>query len=299
MQINIDFTSSKKPKDVLIDNAFLFLANKDRILTDPKMALAVTGLSCHLFAPADILLAPILNWWSQNSFFENGKKVLVHTMVGSPLTGSNACVGVDLDGEEHYRIYVDGFLGVYRRLSAQSGNLIMNKDYKKLIPYKLEEVADILRHDYEALENLKRFKVECLLEEKTKEFSELTNSYETLQRKYSELEDSYIVRTIEYNKDAFLAFNKFYIQEAKMLNGRRAFRNQIKKEYQAKRAAAEITYKEFDTKMKCLKRDKEIDRYYLQNIAADFLKRYFPERIFEKYTREFANTTLIVNTEEL
>lgn len=291
MKITFYQGAQSQAKEVLISNAFFFLYNKDRILSDPKMYLAVSGIY-HPFFPSDIVLGAVLDWWSKTVFVDNGQRVLIHSMVGSPLTGSNSCVGVDMNGDNHFKLFINGWIGAYRTLTRHSRELLESESNQEVSPYTLSEVVDILRQCPHSIESLKSFALESELAVKSHEYCELENSYKLLQSKYSTLEDLFIQRTMEYNKDAFLAFNKDYLHKANELSERRIKRTKRKKEFQAKLASNGIGHKEFDLEMKKLKQEKEQDSNDLKQMSANFLSKYFSDKLCEKYLAGLNNQDL-------
>ena len=137
----------EKEKKLFLNNAFLFLQNKDRIMSDSRMflcpvpiqnGLAYTG-TAGLNHPT---LGVYLEWWlsceKATILKEDKTKWLVYFISGSPLTGANKCgivneMGV-IDSESLYP-----FSPVWRSFTS------INKRYdeaKSLYQaYTLEEVV--------------------------------------------------------------------------------------------------------------------------------------------------------------
>ena len=137
----------EKEKKLFLNNAFLFLQNKDRIMSDSRMflcpvpiqnGLAYTGTAGFNHPTLDVYL----EWWlsceNPTILKEDKMKWLVYFISGSPLTGANKCgivneMGV-IDSESLYP-----FSPVWRSFTS------INKRYdeaKSLYQaYTLEEVV--------------------------------------------------------------------------------------------------------------------------------------------------------------
>lgn len=139
-------------KDDLIrlftDNAFMLLANKQRIMQDSRMSFAPiavrSGLAyCGLFHPAT--LGAYIEWWSVCAealrMNGEGEKTLVYQLAGSPLSGANRCMQVYEDGRAE-SVEVNYFSALWHPFVE-----IVNRYAKEQNPpqaYTLQEVIDIL-----------------------------------------------------------------------------------------------------------------------------------------------------------
>lgn len=94
--------------ELFLKNAFLFLENRDRILTDSRMflspvpiqsGLAYTGTSGFRRPTLGIYIEWWLNCIQSNILDEDGMNGLVYHLAGSPLSGSNHCGVVYAKGE--------------------------------------------------------------------------------------------------------------------------------------------------------------------------------------------------------
>lgn len=92
------------------DNAFLVIANRERILSDSRMFLAPVPVSNGLAysgAFPEPSLGIYVEWWlncpSSVLFDEADNLSVVWSLAGSPLSGSNQCATVNEDGAVEYR----------------------------------------------------------------------------------------------------------------------------------------------------------------------------------------------------
>jgi len=99
----------KELEKLFLDNAFVLLANKERILSDSRMFLCpLTFIGNHLaYTGTSGFRRPTfgiyLEFWEQcvNACIEenDGKRWLLYLIAGSPLSGSNRCAFVNQQGE--------------------------------------------------------------------------------------------------------------------------------------------------------------------------------------------------------
>ena len=99
----------KELEKLFLDNAFVLLANKERILSDSRMFLCpLTFIGNHLAYTGTSgfhrpTLGIYLEFWEQcvNACIEenDGKQWLLYLIAGSPLSGSNRCAFVNQQGE--------------------------------------------------------------------------------------------------------------------------------------------------------------------------------------------------------
>ena len=94
--VNAEYRHSR---DCFLQNAFLFLDNAERILGDPRMAMARVSVSnglAYMGAFPTANLGTYLDWWLNSGLEEilhdnEGRKALTWSVSGSPLSGMNSC----------------------------------------------------------------------------------------------------------------------------------------------------------------------------------------------------------------
>lgn len=148
-------TDERKEIDrkAFIENAFLFIENRDRILSDSRMflcpipissGLAYTGTSGFRLPTLGIYL----EWWEHcanaNMMEKDGKKWLVYHLAGSPLSGSNRCGIVNRKGETKTQ-KMFGFFDLWT--TFQKINCRYDEAKSKYRAYSLREVLDIFQKE--------------------------------------------------------------------------------------------------------------------------------------------------------
>lgn len=141
----------KKLKKLFLENAFVFLENRERILSDSRMflcpvpiqsGLAYTGTS-GFHRPT---LGIYLEWWQrceQASFLDgDGGKWLVYLISGIPLSGSNCCGIVNPQGETSGQ-----YIPLFKKLWSSFIHINCRYDEAKHLyqAYSLRQVIAILQ----------------------------------------------------------------------------------------------------------------------------------------------------------
>lgn len=133
-----------------LENVFFFVANSDKILSDPRMSLArvpvQNGLAyCGPGGFQNPTLGVYLEWWMQTrgAIVRNrrGKLLFYWFLSGSPLSGANACAVVDENGATK-TLPVSPFNTLWRPF------IRINTSYNELKStveaYSLQQVKEIL-----------------------------------------------------------------------------------------------------------------------------------------------------------
>ena len=129
-----------------VENAHLFYENRDMILHDSRMFLAPVSADNHLaYIGGQPFFHPILGvyveWWSNYKYSKVGES-LVYLLAGSPLSGSNNCKVLNIDGSTE-EVSLISFMSAWRPF------VNLNARYQpckgKYANYSLEEVIDIIQ----------------------------------------------------------------------------------------------------------------------------------------------------------
>ena len=150
-----DKVRKEEDKERFIKNAFFFLANRERILTDSRMFLCPVPITSGMSISGtsgfeNPTLGIYLQWWETcaGAMFtdKKGRRGLLYKLSGSSLSGHNIADVVHEDGttknvELHpFKDYRDSFIHI-------------NNTYKsakqKYQAYSLRQVLDILDHEEE------------------------------------------------------------------------------------------------------------------------------------------------------
>jgi hypothetical protein len=143
----------KEMKKLFLENAFVFLENRERILSDSRMflcpvpiqnGLAYTGISGFRHPTLGIYV----EFWKacpySNIMEKNGKKWLLWHIAGSPLSGSNRCGLVNPQGETKCE-QVTNFINIWRPFMEI--NTRYDKAKGRYEAYTLREVLAIFERE--------------------------------------------------------------------------------------------------------------------------------------------------------
>ncbi len=140
----------KAEQKLFYDHAFFFLANKDRILNDSRMFLALvpiqsglayTGTSGFRNPTLGVYLEFWMNCKYATSIDGDGRKSLVCRIAGSPLSGSNMCDVVFEDGKVE-NVSLPIFREVWTKFMEINGKYDEAKATSE--KYSLQQVVDTL-----------------------------------------------------------------------------------------------------------------------------------------------------------
>lgn len=140
-------TSEFEETKVFLNNAFFFLAHRDRIMSDSRMFLASVPVQNGPIYFGKLCLGAYLEWWlSYNTvrrISEDGRLSLVFRLAGSPFSGRNSCQEVYEDGS-HKVIHISNFMMAVGRLKGITEHYSKHNNNER---YRLEEVVEILKEE--------------------------------------------------------------------------------------------------------------------------------------------------------
>ena len=148
-------TDKRKELDrkAFLENAFLFIENRDRILSDSRMFLCPVPVTSGLAYSGTSgfnrpTLGIYLEWWrycaNANIMEDGGDKWLVYQIAGSPLSGSNRCGLVNHKGETKAQ-QLSNFISLWP--SFQQINCRYDDAKCQYQAYSLREVLDIFQKE--------------------------------------------------------------------------------------------------------------------------------------------------------
>ena len=141
----------QEAQKLFLDNAFLFLANRERILSDSRMRLAPVPLQSGLAYTGtngfrNPTLGVYLEFWMncpQAAWIaEDGRKHLVYRIAGSPLTGRNSC-GIVYENGTTKNVQLPYFRNLWR--TFMEINRKRNAEMQTNKSYSLPMVVEILK----------------------------------------------------------------------------------------------------------------------------------------------------------
>lgn len=147
----LDREARRCHEKLFTDNAFLFLANREYIMSDSRMFLTpiyVNNGLAYSGAFKTATLGGYIEWWINTPLSveidKDGKMSLIWFLSGSPLSGANSCSSVDEEGRTKI-VSVSCFRELWPKLRE-----IVNTYQKPMSlyeAYSLSEVVDILKRE--------------------------------------------------------------------------------------------------------------------------------------------------------
>lgn len=198
--VNAEYRYSR---DCFLRNAFLFLDNAERILSDPRMAQARVSVSnglAYMGAFPTANLGTYLDWWLHSGLEEilhdkEGRKALTWSVSGSPLSGMNSCSCVYPDGSiatichGSFRKIWKSFLDASKRCRPEG---------EAVEPFSIEEVVEILKTNATTEEDILRARLAVQQSVSSRlrfnlyqifgKYMDVLNRYESMCLKYHEEE---------------------------------------------------------------------------------------------------------------
>ncbi len=178
------------------DNAFLILANRERILSDSMMLLTPVYVRNGLAYSGTFQTATLgvyIEWWMNAPYSvifdeKNDTMSLIWFLSGSPLSGGNLCANVTEDGKiETVRV------PFFRKLWPKFTNILADYHEAKELyqSYTLPEVIDILKRETTEkiyTENIKEFHYQAKVNLLNAQLRDWEESYESLREKCDKYE---------------------------------------------------------------------------------------------------------------
>ena len=141
----------KAQSTLFTDNAFLILANHERILSDSRSFLTHIPVRNNLAYTGELPSATLgvyVEWWLNTPqsilFGENDEMSLIWYLAGSPLSGTNMCSKVYEDGRTE-NVSVPSFMALWHPFMKILSNYIEAKRLYQA--YTLHEAITVLRKE--------------------------------------------------------------------------------------------------------------------------------------------------------
>ncbi len=198
----------KHSRDYFLQNAFLFLDNAERILGDPRMAMARVSVSnglAYMGVFPTACIGAYLDWWLHSGIEEilhdkEGCKALTWSVSGSPLSGMNSCSCVYPDGSiatinhgSFGKIW-KSFLDANKRFHTTEGELVE--------PFSIEEVVEILKTNATTEEDILRARLTV----QQRVSSRLRFNLNQIFGRYMDVCNRYESMCLKYHKDELVTF---------------------------------------------------------------------------------------------
>lgn len=197
----------KHSRDCFLRNAFLFLDNAERILGDPRMAMAHVSVSnglAYMGAFPTACIGAYLDWWLHSGIEEilhdkEGRKALTWSVSGSPLSGMNSCSCVYPDGS--IATISHGSFGKIWK-SFLDANKRCRPEGETVEPSSIEEVVEILKTNATTEEDILRARLAV----QQSVSSRLRFNLNQIFGRYMDVCNRYESMCLKYHKDELAAF---------------------------------------------------------------------------------------------
>ena len=270
----------KELKRLFLDNAFVLLANRERILSDSRMflcplpfcrnGLAYTGPSGF----RNPTLGIYLEFWmacDQASFVDdNDEKWLLHHIGGSPLSGRNCCGFVNERGEERIED-VCPFSNVWKTFIKINSRY--DKAKSEYDAYTLREVLSILEEEGTKVsftENTHVFFLERAIKN-------LRNRLTALKDYTDKLHSRWHKTLLEWKYEELKSFMAEYLERKVDADRRLAQIQEERLAMKRRLKAGEISNSEYQRFWMPLHGKKDDIKVGLENFVAISLRSIFPD----------------------
>lgn len=197
----------KHSRDCFLRNAFLFLDNAERILGDPRMAMARVSVSnglAFMGAFPTACIGAYLDWWLHSGIEEilhdkEGRKALTWSVSGSPLSGMNSCSCVYPDGS--IATISHGSFGKIWK-SFLDANKRCRPEGETVELFSIEEVVEILKTNATTEEDILRARLAV----QQSVSSRLRFNLNHIFVRYMDVCNRYESMCLKYHKDELAAF---------------------------------------------------------------------------------------------
>lgn len=272
-------------QELFTDNAFLILANRERILNDSRMlltpvtvrnGLAYTGV----FSTAT--LGVYIEWWLNCPysvlFDEKADAMsLIWYLSGSPLSGGNLCSMVTEDGKtETVRV------PFFRKLWPKFTDILADyHDAKECYQaYTLPETIDILKNETTRefyTESIKEFRYQAKVNLLNAQLRDWEQNYESLREKCDKYEKEWHFALFQLKKEEIVAFHKRYNLRKENLQNRKEELAKENRELKRKLRHKELTNKEYQPLLSANKKEIEQLKWELDEYANESISTLVPK----------------------
>lgn len=264
------FSIGKKPKkpqpigleeeelqNLFTDNAFLILANRERILNDSRMLLAPVAVRnglAYTGAFQTATLGVYLEWWMNTPysvlFDEQDTMSLIYFLSGSALSGSNRCAKVYEDGRtEEDR--VPFFDKLWPKFADILGDYYEPK--KRFEAYSLPEVIDILKQETTAddyAKSIEEFHKQAKIALLEARLQNLEREYKTMTEKRDYYQGQWHRTLIQSRPEKVKDFYNGYLEKEKIKQVEIAKLKKERNDLDERWQKGELTHKQYRKMMR-------------------------------------------------
>lgn len=267
------------------DNAFLILANRERILSDSMMLLTPVYVRNGLAYSGTFQTATLgvyIEWWMNAPYSvifdeKNDTMSLIWFLSGSPLSGGNLCANVTEDGKiETVRV------PFFRKLWPKFTNILADYHEAKELyqSYTLPEVIDILKRETTEkiyTENIKEFHYQAKVNLLNAQLRDWEESYESLREKCDKYEKEWHFALYQLKKEEIVAFHKEYNLRKETLQNRKEELVKENQDLKRKLRHRELTNKEYQPLLSANKKEIKQMEWDLDEYANESISTLVPK----------------------
>lgn len=267
------------------DNAFLILANRERILNDSRMLLTPVTVKnglAYTGAFSTATLGVYIEWWMNAPYSvlfdeKDDTMSLIWYLSGSPLSGGNLCSQVNEDGKtETVRV------SFFKKLWPKFTDILADyHDAKRLYQsYTLPEVIDILRRETTEkiyTENIKEFHYQAKVNLLNAQLRDWEVNYESLREKCDKYEKEWHFALYQLKKEEIVAFHKEYYYRKETLQSRKEELAKENQDLKRKLRHRELTNKEYQPLLSANKKEIKQLKWELDEYANESISTLIPK----------------------
>ena len=266
------------------DNAFLLLANRERILNDSRMLLVQVNVSnglayCGPFPTAT--LGAYIEWWINAPhsviFDQDGRMSLVWRLSGSPLSGANSCGIVDGEGKTEFAS-LRAFSCIWHKFAEI---LASYKEAKqKYLAYSLEEVIEILKRETTEefyASSIEKFKIQTKARLLSKELQDCKAKCTKLEENRDKYQRLWHFALIDSRRERVEKFYREYCQMEEALQLKIEELKGEKPILKSRLRKGGVTHKDYQQHLRIKKKEINEQEFKLRAFRNDSLVSLFPE----------------------
>lgn len=270
-------------QELFTDNAFLILANRERIINDSRMLLTpvcVRNGLAYTGAFSTATLGVYIEWWCNCPYsvlFDEDAMSLIWYLSGSPLSGGNLCSMVTEDGKtETVRVHF------FRKLWPKFIDILADyHDAKELYQaYTLPETIDILKRETTRefyTESIKEFHYQAKVNLLNAQLRNWEENYESLRGKCDKYEKEWHFALYQLKKDEIVAFHKEYNLRKENFQNRKEELAKENQKLKRKLRHKELTNKEYQPLLCANKKEIKQLKWELDEYANESISTLIPK----------------------
>ena len=269
----------EKDEKLFLDNAFLFLQHRDRIMSDSRMflcpvpiqnGLMYTGTS-GFYRPT---LGIYLEWWlhCENAMvrMEDKSKWLAYHLAGSPMSGSNRCGIVNKEGKT-LTTQLHSFLSLWSSFMEINNRYDEAKSLYQA--FTLEEVVETLEREGLTTVDDKDIQILFLDSEICRLNKKITNTTMCLEKKIKKLK----LQLMNSYKDKLEALMKEYKEKQEQVQRKEKAIDEECQDLSHKLKLGLIDNKQYQSQLTPLKNEKTENDFQLYSFGRRALDKLFPD----------------------